>query len=75
MPPTFIAVGDGDNFAVFLANHYLALRAAGVSAELHVYAKVGHGFGLRPSNAGKPSNAWIERFAEFLDVQGMLKKG
>jgi endo-1,4-beta-xylanase len=73
-PPTFIAVGDADNFAVFLSNHYLALRTAGVSAELHVYAKAGHGFGLRERNAANPSNAWIQRFEEFLGVQGMLKK-
>jgi acetyl esterase/lipase len=74
MPPTFIVVGDQDNFAAFLANHYLALRAAGVSAELHVYAKAGHGFGLRESNSGRPSNSWIQRFEEFLGVHGMMKK-
>lgn len=72
MPPTFIVVGDTDNFATMLSNHYLALRAAGVSAELHVYAKTGHGFGLRESNSLRPSNSWIQRFAEFLEVQGML---
>jgi endo-1,4-beta-xylanase len=36
MPPTFIAVGDNDQFVVMLTNHYLALKKAGVSAELHV---------------------------------------
>jgi len=74
MPPTFIVVGDQDNFAAPLTNHYLAVRAAGVSAELHVYAKAGHGFGLRESNTGRPWNSWIQRFEEFLGVQGMLKK-
>ena len=39
-------VGDNDNAATVLANHYLALKKAGVSAELHVYAKVPHGFGM-----------------------------
>jgi endo-1,4-beta-xylanase len=73
MPPTFIAVGDTDNFAPMLTDHYKALRAAGVSADLHVYAKTGHGFGLRESNKGKPSNDWVQRFEEFLGVQGMLK--
>ena len=57
-----------------LTNHYLALREAKVSAELHVYAKAGHGFGLRESNSRRPSNAWIQRFEDFLGVQGMLKK-
>jgi endo-1,4-beta-xylanase len=74
LPPTFIVVGDTDNFATMLANHYLALKGAGVSAELHVYAKTGHGFGLRESNSRRPSNAWIQRFEDFLGVQGMLKK-
>src|SRR5262249_25025292 len=60
MPATFIAVGDTDNFAPMLTNHYLALRGAGVSAELHVYAKTGHGFGLRERNSRRPSNAWIQ---------------
>jgi endo-1,4-beta-xylanase len=73
MPPTFIAVGDTDNFAPMLTSHYLALREAKVSAELHVYAKAGHGFGLRESNNRRPSNAWIQRFEDFLRVQGMLK--
>src|SRR5207244_12020810 len=47
MPPTFIAVGDTDNFATLLTNYYLALKKAGVSTELHVYAKIGHGFRFR----------------------------
>jgi endo-1,4-beta-xylanase len=74
LPPTFIAVGDTDNFAPMLASHYLALRSAGVSADLHIYAKTAHGFGFRESNAGKPSNEFIERFLEFLGAEGFLKK-
>jgi endo-1,4-beta-xylanase len=74
MPPTFMVVGDQDRLGEPLVTHYLALRAAGVSSELHVYAKAGHGFGLRESNSGRPSNSWIQRFEEFLSVQGMLKK-
>jgi acetyl esterase/lipase len=74
IPPTFIVVGDNDNAAVWLTNHYLALRKAGVSSELHVYANTPHGFGLRESNKGRPANSWIQRFEDFLSVQGMLKK-
>lgn len=29
--------------------YYTALEKAGVSAELHIYAKGGHAFGLRPT--------------------------
>ena len=59
MPPTFMAVGDEDGAAVWLTEHYLALKKAGVPTELHVYADTPHGFGLRDTNKGRPSNAWI----------------
>ena len=42
------------------------------SAELHMYAKGGHGFGMRKQNL--PTDQWIDRFAEWLDLQGLLKK-
>jgi acetyl esterase/lipase len=55
-----------------LANHYLALKAAGVSAELHIYAKTPHGFGMRDKDAGKPSNEFIRQFYDFLRTEKML---
>jgi acetyl esterase/lipase len=51
---------------------FRALRAAGVSAEMHVYASGGHGFGLRPG--GKPSATWPQRCAEWMRAQGYLQK-
>jgi acetyl esterase/lipase len=77
LPPTFIAVGDedGNHFAPMLAKHYLALKDAGVSAELHVYAKAPHGFGMRDSNIGKPSNEFIQQFYDFLETEGFMKNG
>jgi acetyl esterase/lipase len=74
MPPTFMAVGDEDGAAVWLTEHYLELKKAGVPAELHIYAKTPHGFGFRASNSNRPSNAWIQRFEDFLVTQGMLEK-
>jgi endo-1,4-beta-xylanase len=74
MPPTFILVGDADNFAGMLTDHYLALHKAKVAAELHVYAKVPHGFGYRENRTSRPVDAWPQRFYEFLGVQGMLTK-
>ena len=74
MPPTFIVVGDIDNAATWLVDHFSALRKAGVSSELHVYAKAPHGFGYRPNKLTRPADKWPERFEEFLGVQGMLKK-
>ncbi len=45
----FLLCGADDQPAISqgVADLYLALRRAGVSAELHIYAGVGHGFGLR----------------------------
>jgi endo-1,4-beta-xylanase len=73
-PPAFILVGDEDNAAKWLVEHYQALKKAGVSAELHVYAKTPHGFGFRPDKATRPVSTWPQRFLEFLDAEGMLKK-
>ena len=48
---------------------YSAWDAAGKSAELHIYAKGGHGFG----GQGLPSDSWIDRFVDWLGQQGFLK--
>jgi acetyl esterase/lipase len=70
-PPTFlIQAGDdrvGVENSVML---YLALKRAGVPAELHVYAAGGHGFGLRPSKL--PASQWPKRCEEWLRAQGIL---
>ncbi|MBN9121132.1 MAG: alpha/beta hydrolase [Planctomycetes bacterium] len=74
-PPTWIVVGEDDGAAAWLVQHYLDAKKAGVSAELHVYAKTPHAFGFRPSRAaGKPVESWPQRFYEFLGAEGMLKK-
>jgi acetyl esterase/lipase len=74
-PPTFIVVGEDDGAANWLVQHYQDAKLAKVSAELHVYAKTGHGFGLRPNKAsGKPVETWSDRFLEFLQTEGMLKR-
>jgi dipeptidyl aminopeptidase/acylaminoacyl peptidase len=60
-PPTFLLHASDDE-AVLAGNSlvmYAALREAGVSAELHIFAAGGHGFGLRHV-AGKPVAAWPE---------------
>ncbi len=70
-PPAFIACGGDDQIAADVPNLYLALKNAGVSAELHIYAGVGHGFGIRATNP--PSVAgWIDRFREWMSDRGLL---
>jgi endo-1,4-beta-xylanase len=73
-PATFIVVGDNDSAANWLVAHYQALKRAGVSAELHVYAKTPHGFGYRPNKVTRPADSWLQRFYEFLGAEGMLKR-
>lgn len=75
-PPSFLLVGDDDGGVSWLVEHYRALKALNVPAELHIYAKTPHGFGFRPGKAVKaPADAWPERFLEFLTTQGIVKKG
>ena len=51
---------------------YSKWAAAKKPAELHMYSKGGHGFGMRTK--GTPSDTWIERFGDWLGTQGLLKK-
>ena len=66
-PPTFLVCGEDDrqDIAQGLPELYLALKRAFVSTELHVYAGVGHGFGVRESN-GPPVSGWTQLFLEWL---------
>jgi acetyl esterase/lipase len=70
-PPLFIALASDDELAVdpSLALYH-AWRAAGHSFELHIYAYGGHGFGMRKQ--GLPADNWIDRFGEWLQVQGFM---
>ena len=73
-PPMFIAAATDDNLG--LAPDSVALfekwTAANKSVELHMYAKGGHGFGMHKNNI--PTDHWIDRFADWLELQGWLKK-
>jgi acetyl esterase/lipase len=73
-PPMFILGATDDPLG--LAPQSVALyqdwTAARKTAELHLYSKGGHGFGMRKQNL--PSDHWIQLFADWLDVQGLLKK-
>jgi acetyl esterase/lipase/lysophospholipase L1-like esterase len=72
-PPMFITAATNDNLG--LAPHsvdlYTKWIASKHSAELHMYAKGGHGFGMRKQNL--PTDNWIERFNDWLDLNGFLK--
>lgn len=72
-PPMFIAAATDDGLG--LAPDSIALyqkwTEAKKSAELHMYAQGGHGFGMHVHNI--PTDHWIDRFADWLGLQGFLK--
>ena len=71
-PPMFFAHASNDPVPVENSvQMYLALKRAGVPAELHAYAKGGHGFGLRPSQ--NPCSTWPTRCADWMRSQDVLK--
>jgi len=74
-PPAFLACGGNDRADISqgLATVYLKFKQAGVPVELHIYAGVGHGFGLRSGKTG-PVSKWIDQFHEWLEQNGFLKK-
>jgi acetyl esterase/lipase len=74
-PPAFLAHGGTDtavppeNSVVF----YLALRRAGVPAELHLYREGAHGIGLEPNHG--PMSDWPARCAEWMAARGLIETG
>lgn len=70
-PPTFIVHAEDDktvkvqNSIVF----YQALLKSGVPAELHIYPKGGHGFGINDTNTGH----WIDRCQDWMKANGWIK--
>jgi acetyl esterase/lipase len=71
-PPTFLFHTNEDqgvppeNSVLF----YLALRKAGVPAELHIYERGKHGVGLAPTDLVLSS--WPRRLADWLYSRGLL---
>jgi acetyl esterase/lipase len=49
---------------------YSRWKAAGFPVELHLYARGGHGFGMK--KRGLPIDHWIERFGDWLEEEGLL---
>jgi acetyl esterase/lipase len=71
-PPVFLAHGgedliSGPEQSVLM---YLALKRAGIPAELHVYAGTAHDFGVRPSD--RPYSTWTASCADWMRSQKFL---
>ncbi|HYV35622.1 MAG TPA: alpha/beta hydrolase [Gemmataceae bacterium] len=69
-PMCFIHASDDMYTAEGSALMYLGLKRAGVPAEMHIYAKGGHGFGMRTGK--QPVNQWPKRCEEWMRSQGIL---
>jgi len=73
-PPTFLMHAEDD--PVDDVNHslvyYVALKRAGVPVEMHLYAKGGHGFGLRRTES--PITGWPQLVETWLGTIGLISK-
>ena len=73
-PPTFLLHAQDDpvdpveNSLVY----YAALQKAGVAAEMHLYGKGGHAFGLRRTQS--PITEWPELVEDWLKTIGIIER-
>jgi acetyl esterase/lipase len=70
-PPTFVAMTEDDPVRVENAVlYFLALKQAGVPAELHAYPTGGHGYGLRRTQ--HYVTTWPDRAADWMRSRSLL---
>ncbi len=71
-PPTMIIQTEDDksyiNSSLF---YYYALKEAGIPAWMHLYAKGGHGYGLR--DTGSTVNEWPDRAEDWFREIGVIE--
>jgi endo-1,4-beta-xylanase len=71
-PAFLICAFDDNSPADSLPLIFTSLKKAGVNAELHIYAKGGHGFGMRDRPI--PVSSWNARLMEWMSDRGYLAK-
>lgn len=70
-PPTFLIQAEDDHANVENSlNYYFALQENHVPAEMHLYPRGGHGYGLR--RHGLRVSSWTDRAADWLQDTGFL---
>ena len=70
-PPTFIVQAEDDHtFVEGTLLYYRALKRANIPAEMHLYPKGGHGYGLRPT--ADRVTGWPTLAADWLRSLGVL---
>ena len=71
-PPTFLLQAEDDHIdSVYDSlSYYIALKRAGVQAEMHLYAQGNHAFGLRRTRL--PITEWPDLVERWLKTIGMI---
>jgi len=73
-PPTFFVLADDDH-AVVPENSirfYMALKKHDIPAEMHIFAKGGHGFGMKKT--GLPTQEWPDLFVSWMKTMEIIPK-
>lgn len=72
--PIFVCVAGDDQLKMMpmSISIYKKWYDAGQPAELHIYEKGGHGFGMHEQKL--PVDGWYERFGDWLRMQGLRDK-
>jgi acetyl esterase/lipase len=75
LPPTFIAQmgDDAGSLAQGSALLYLELINRKIPAELHIYERGGHGFGMRSRPGATGPTDWTHRAADWLRLRGLVQ--
>jgi len=71
-PGFFLVAHDDKTNPIEAAMLYLEYKKLNLPAELHIFTKGGHGFGMRQD--GNPINEWPQRCADWLKSMGYLGK-
>ena len=71
-PPTFLLMAEDDHVdgVEQALAYYVALQAAGVPTEMHLYAQGGHAFGLRPKKLA--IDRWPKLAEQWLQGLGVM---
>jgi acetyl esterase/lipase len=72
MPLFILCAGDDKGAMPGSVRLCLDWKAAGHPAELHIYSKGGHGFGM--AQRGLPIDHWIDRLGDWMTVNGWMRK-
>ena len=72
-PPTFLVLADDDKVVVprNSIEFYMALKENNIPAEMHIFAKGGHGFGMK--NNKLPADQWPELFYNWLKAIDVIQ--